>query len=74
VQNLYEAGAVRNIETFRECVVEGNYENPTVEPSVISTLTTILGREAALTRSKIAWADLLKSTKRLDVDQRGLTQ
>jgi hypothetical protein len=46
VQNLYVDGIARNLDTFHKCIVDGIYDNPTVESSVDSTLTTILGREA----------------------------
>jgi predicted dehydrogenase len=68
VQNLYEAGAVRNIATFYRCVTEGNFANDTVRRSVDGALTTILGREAALRRTRLSWDELLKENKRLTID------
>jgi len=52
VENLYEAGAVRNIATFYENVAAGRVDNPTVRRAVDSALATILGREAALRRTE----------------------
>ena len=72
VDNLYEAGAARNIATFYESVINRNFENSTVRRSVDGALTTILGREAAARRTRITMADLLKENKRLEVDLRGL--
>ena len=72
VQNPYEAGAVRNIAKFYQCVTEGNVANDTVRRSVEGALTTILGREAALRRSRLTWDELLKENKRLTVDLAGL--
>jgi len=72
VQRLYEAGAVRNIAKFYDCVVGGNFANDTVRRSVDGALTTILGREAALRRTRLTWDELLKGNKRLEVDLRGL--
>ncbi len=72
VVKLYEAGAVRNIATFYRNATEGDARNPTVRRAVDSALTTILGREAALHRSKLTWEQLLNDNKRLDVDLTGL--
>lgn len=72
VQNLYEAGAVRNIARFYQCVTEGNFSNDTVRRAVDGALTTILGREAALRRTRLTWEALLKENKRLSVDLSGL--
>ena len=72
VQNLYEAGAVRNIAKFYDCVVNGNVQNDTVKRSVQGALTTILGREAGLRRAKVTMDELVKSNQRLQVDLSGL--
>jgi len=72
IQNLYEAGAVRNIGKFYDCVVGGNFANDTVRRSVDGALTTILSREAALRRTRLTWDELLKENKRLEVDLHGL--
>ena len=72
VQNLYEAGAVRNIAKFYDCVVGGNFANDTVRRAVDGALTTILAREAALRRTRLTWDELLKENKRLEVNLRGL--
>ncbi len=72
VENLYRAGAQRNIDTFHKSVINGNTTNPTVEPSVNATLATILGREAALERTRLTWTDLLKQNKRIEPDLTGL--
>jgi len=72
VQNLYEAGAVRNIGKFYDCVVAGNFANDTVRRAVDGALTTILSREAALRRARLKWDELLKENKRLEVNLRGL--
>lgn len=72
VQNLYEAGAVRNIAKFYELVVRENYANDTVSRAVDGALATILGREAGLRRNKLTMAQVLKENRRLEVDLRGL--
>ena len=72
VENLYEAGAVRNIATFYDDVTKGRFENPTVRRSVDGALATILGREAALRRTRLTMDELLKENRRLEADLRGL--
>ncbi|NQV34569.1 MAG: Gfo/Idh/MocA family oxidoreductase [Phycisphaeraceae bacterium] len=72
VENLYRAGAERNIDTFHKSVINSHYDNPTVEPSVNATMATILGREAAARKTKLTWDELLKENKRLDPDLSGL--
>ena len=63
---------MRNIAKFHQCVTEGNFANDTVRRAVDGALTTILGREAALRRTRLTWDELLKENKRLTVDLSGL--
>jgi myo-inositol 2-dehydrogenase/D-chiro-inositol 1-dehydrogenase len=72
VVKLYEAGAVRNIASFYKSVTEGDASNPTVRRAVDGALTTILGREAALRRTRLTWDELLKENRRLEADLRGM--
>ncbi|MBW8039834.1 MAG: Gfo/Idh/MocA family oxidoreductase [Planctomycetes bacterium] len=72
VENLYPRGAERNIDTFHKSIVNGIYDNPTLQPSVNSTLATILGREAAIRNTKLTWDQVLRENKGLQVDLTGL--
>lgn len=72
VENLYEAGARRNIARFHEDIMAGRCENPTVRRSVDGALATILGREAALRRTRLSLDQLVMENRRLEVDLRGL--
>ena len=72
VDNLYEAGAVRNIATFYKNITEGHYENETVQRSVDGVLTCILGREAAARHTRLTMDELLRENKKLEVDLTGL--
>jgi len=47
-------------------------DNPTLEPSVNSTLATILGREAAKRKTKLTWDEALRENKKLEVNLTGL--
>ncbi len=69
---IYKDGAIANIKTFHQNIVEGNVENPTVAPSVRSNLVTILGRTAAYTGRKVNWKKFVKSTEKLDANLKGL--
>jgi predicted dehydrogenase len=70
--DLYAEGMTRNVDVFHRSIREGDTANPTVKPSVDSTLATILGREAALHKREITWKELLEDTRRLEVDVTGL--
>lgn len=72
VDDLYNAGAIRNIATFHEDITRQRYENPTVRRSVDGCLTTILGREAAARRTRMTMAELLAKNTRLEIDLSGL--
>jgi predicted dehydrogenase len=74
VQNLYEAGAARNIAEFHRLVTAGNTANDTVRRSVDGALVTILAREAARRRTHLTLTQLLAENQRLEVDLRGLKQ
>jgi myo-inositol 2-dehydrogenase/D-chiro-inositol 1-dehydrogenase len=74
VRGLYGEGAKRNIALFHKNIIEGVFDNPTVQSSVNSTLTCILGREACKQNAKLTWDEMLKNGKKLEVDVTGLTQ
>jgi len=69
---IYRDGAVANIAEFRRCILERDFANPPVEPSVRSNLLTILGRQAAYTGEVVYWDKLVTSTERFEADLRGL--
>ena len=72
IDNLYAAGAVRNIATFYENVTESNYSNDTVPMAVDSCLATILARDACLRKGRMTMDELLKANQRIEVDLDGL--
>ena len=69
---IYHEGAVNNIATFHKNITEGNFDNPTVPPSVRSNLVTILGRTAAYTGERVYWDKFIKSTEKIDGRLEGL--
>lgn len=72
VENLYEAGAVRNIATFYQNITQGRYENETAARAVDGALACILAREAAARHTRLTMKQLLKKKQRLHADLRGL--
>jgi predicted dehydrogenase len=74
VQNLYVDGIARNLDTFHKSIVDGLYDNPTVESSVDSTLTTILGREAGARNTLLTMDEVIKENKRLEPNLKGLKE
>jgi myo-inositol 2-dehydrogenase / D-chiro-inositol 1-dehydrogenase len=69
---IYESGAVANIAAFHQAIVEGDFRNSTVAPSVQSNKLTILGRKSAYENRMVTWAEILKDGERLEPDLRGL--
>jgi len=74
VEGLYGQGAIDNIATFHKSIVNRIYDNPTLEPSINSTLATILGRQAGSRNTKVTWDEMLKENEKLEVDFTGLKE
>lgn len=72
VDNLYQAGAERNIAAFHRDVNAGNVANDTVPMAIDSCLATIMAREATLRKARLTMSEILKENRRLDVDLKGL--
>ena len=72
VKNLYNSGIRRNLDTFHQSIVNGIYDNPTVEPSVNATLACILGREAAKRNKLLTWDELIRENRKIEIDLTGL--
>jgi predicted dehydrogenase len=69
---LYREGAVRNIATFYDNVVKGDFSNTTAAPSVRSNLTTILGRTAAYKGREVTWDEMMSAGEKWDLKTAGL--
>ncbi len=72
--NIFTDGAVNNIDTFHNNILNHHFENPTVEPSVRSNLVTILGRTAAYTGEVVHWDELLEKNEKLDANLKGVKE
>ena len=72
VESLYDQGAIRNIDEFYRCIVDGKFDNPTVQRAVDGTLTAILGRDAAARGTKLTMEEVIKENVTLEPDLTGL--
>ena len=72
IENLYDAGALRNIASFHQQISAGNFANATVRRAVDGCLTCILGREAAARGGVLTMEQLLKENRRLELNLEGL--
>ncbi len=72
VDSLYDQGAMRNIATFYENILEGRCDNPTVAQAADDVLVAVLGREAAARRCELSMDELLRENRALELDLSGL--
>jgi myo-inositol 2-dehydrogenase / D-chiro-inositol 1-dehydrogenase len=69
---LFSTGVERNIAAFHDQVTRGQLDYSTVAPAVQSTLTTILGRNAAYKQAEVTWDHLMQSKEVLEPHLEGL--
>lgn len=74
VKNLYINGITRNLNRFEENIRQQHYDNPTVRPSVNSTLATVLGHEAGKRNTLVTWEQIIAEKRRIEPDLTGLRQ
>jgi len=72
VDNLYDAGAARNIAAFHRNITTGRFENDTIPRAVDGLLASILGREAAARKARTTMDEILRDNKALETDVKGL--
>ena len=72
IESLYDQGAIRNIATFYQSIVEGRFDNATVQQAVDDALTAVLGREAAARRRELTMDELIRENRELEFDLTGL--
>jgi len=65
---IYWGGVSKNIADFYDNITNGRFANTTVQPSVRSILTSILGRDAAYKRREMRWDEMMKANEKLEVD------
>jgi predicted dehydrogenase len=69
---IYQEGAEANIAKFHGLIRGGEFRNPSVGSSNLSTLVTVLGRKAAIEGRTVTWAEIEKDEERLIPDLKGL--
>ena len=69
---IFGEGALNNIAIFYKNITEGNYENVTRAPSILSNLVNIMGRNAAYEKKEVLWKDFIKSKERMEPNLKGL--
>ncbi len=69
---IYAEGVENNVKTFYASITKGNFSNPTVAPSVRSTLTTILGRTAAYEQREVTWDEVMRKAEKWDFPLKAL--
>jgi len=74
VKDLYINGITRNLDRFEQEIRQQQYDNSTVQPSVNSTLATILGREAGERSALVTWDGMIAENHRIEPDLTGLTK
>ena len=72
VVSLYDQGAIRNIATFYQNIVESRCDNPTAQQAGDDALTAVLGREACARRCYLTMDELINENKALEFDLTGL--
>lgn len=63
--SIYQDGAVTNVKTFVESIKTGKYINNGIGGAE-STLTSILGREAAYRQTEVTWDEIIRENKKLE--------
>ncbi|MGH7947362.1 MAG: Gfo/Idh/MocA family protein, partial [Opitutaceae bacterium] len=69
---IYKDGASANLATFHAAIMKKDASNPTLEPSVTSTLVAIMGRIAAQEHRTVAWPEFVNAKQKLQPDLSGL--
>ena len=70
--NIYWEGTETNVREFYEAIVKGDFSNPTVEPSVRSNLTCVLGRDAVMKKKLLTWDEMMRSNESIKMKLDGL--
>lgn len=69
---LYKEGSVQQVRIFRESILAGKVENPTVPNAVETNLLCLFAKFAAEQKRTVTWEELLKDSTRATPDLAGL--
>ncbi len=73
IRGIYDRGIQVNLNTFYNDVINENFAQETVAPSIESHYLALLGREAAYANGKtVTWEDIVNSKEVLELDTEGL--
>ena len=72
VVSLYDQGAIRNIATFHDDILQGRCDNRSAQQAGDDALTAVLGREACARRTSVTMAELIAENRALEFDLTGL--
>jgi len=72
VAGLYVNGINRNLDKFEREIRDKIYVNDTLQRSVNSTLTTMLGRIACQENRTVTWDEMIEKNQKFEVDVSGL--
>jgi predicted dehydrogenase len=72
VENLYEAGVIRNVAGFYQEVTGTRPRSDTARRAVDGVLACILGREAGARHGRLTMNELIRENKKLELDMAGL--
>lgn len=72
IDDLYDAGAKRNIAQFHDDILQGHCDNPTPAQAADGILTVVLGREAAIRKTRVTMEEIVKENRKLPLDLSGL--
>ena len=70
--DLYKEGSVQQVRIFRESILAGKCDNPTVPNAVETNLLCLFARFAAERKRTVTWEELLKDTTKAAPDLSGL--
>jgi myo-inositol 2-dehydrogenase/D-chiro-inositol 1-dehydrogenase len=70
--DVYKTGTDTNIAAFAKAIHAGDSTNATVPIAARTTLTAILGRNAAYKKGTLTWDELLKDETKVEVDTTSL--
>ena len=72
-KNLYRAGSVNNVESFRKAIAGKDPQgNPTIDGAVETTLLTLFGEHAAKAGHPVTWDEFVRDAKAVNPDLKGL--
>ena len=67
---IYTTGTEVNIKEYHEAIMKNDFSNKTVEPSVRSNLSCVLGRNAGYKGGEVTWKEMMTANEKYEFDLR----